>query len=69
MKTSRTAPKPPLSRRTLDIRKALDIRRTLPLLDNHNGTHGVNEAREDEANGPILDAEEVTISPSMNAKG
>ena len=31
--------------------------------------YGVSEAREDKAYRPILDAEEVTILPSTNAKG
>ena len=67
-------------RKVLDIRKTLDIRRTLnpcktpnirrilPLLDDHNGTHGVSEAREDKASRPVLDAKEVTVSLSMNVK-
>ena len=70
-----------MSRRALDIRKILNIRKTLnprktpdihrilPLLDDRNGTHGVGEAREDKAGRPVLDAEEVTVSPSTNAKG
>jgi hypothetical protein len=56
-------------RKTLDLRKALDIRKILLLLDDRNGTHGVSEAREDKASRPVLDAEEVTVSPSTNAKG
>ena len=28
-----------------------------------------SKAREDKAGGPVLDAEEVTVSPSTNAKG
>jgi hypothetical protein len=70
-----------LSRRTLDIRKVLDIRKTLDLrkvlnirkillpVDGRNGTHGVSKVREDKAGGPVLDAEEVTVLPSTNAKG
>ena len=56
-------------RRTLDIRKALDIRKVLLPLDGLSGTHGVSKVREDKACRPVLDAEEVTVSPSTNAKG
>jgi hypothetical protein len=56
-------------RRVLNIRKVLDIRKTLLPLDGRNGTHGVSKAREDKAGRPVLDAEEVTVSPSTNAKG
>jgi hypothetical protein len=56
------------TRKTFDLRKALDIRKILLLLDDRNGTYRVSEAREDKASGPILDAEEVTISPSTNVK-
>ena len=69
------APKLPLSRRALDIYKVLDIykalnlRKILLLLDDRNGTHGVSKVREDKASGPVLDAEEVTVLPSSNAKG
>ena len=64
-----------MSRKALDLRKALNIRKTsnirktLLLLDGRNGTHGVSKAREDKAGRPILDAEEVTILLSTNAKG
>ena len=51
--------------KTFNLRKALDIRKILLLLDNRNR---VSEAREDKASGPILDAEEVTVLPSTNAK-
>ena len=54
--------------KTVNIRKALDLYRTLPLLDNRNRTHGVNKVREDKADGPVLDAEEVTILLSTNVK-
>ena len=60
MKTGRTA---------LDLCKVLNIRKILPLLDDRNGIYGVSEAREDKAGRPVLDVEEVTISPSMNVKG
>ena len=59
MKTGRTAP---------DIRKTLDIRKILLPLDGRNGTHRVSKIREDKADGPVLDAEEVTVSPSTNVK-
>jgi hypothetical protein len=55
--------------KALDLRKALDIRKILLPLDGRNGTHGVSKVREDKARGPVLDAEEVTVSPSTNAKG
>ena len=58
-----------MSRKTLDLYKTLDIRKVLLLLDDRNGTHGVGEAREDKASRPVLDAEEVTVLPSTNAKG
>jgi hypothetical protein len=61
-------------RKTLDIRKILDIRKTpdirkilLPL-DGRNGTYEVSKVCEDKACRPVLDAEEVTISLSTNAK-
>jgi hypothetical protein len=52
-----------------NIHKALNIRKILLLLDDRNGTHGVSEAREDKADRPVLDVEEVTILLSTNAKG
>ena len=57
--------------RTLDIRKVPNIRKILLPLDGRNRTHGVSrvsKVREDKASGPVLDAEEVTISLSMNAR-
>ena len=54
---------------TLNIRKVLDIRKILLPLDSRNRTYGVSEARENKACRPVLDAEEVTVSPSTNAKG
>ena len=81
MKTGRAAPELPLLRRTfnirrtpdlrkaLDIRKVLNIRKVLLHLDGRNGTHGVSKVREDKACRPVLDAEEVTVSLSTNAKG
>ena len=53
---------------TLNIRKVLDIRKILLHLDDRGGTYEVNKVREDKANGPVLDAEEVTVSPSTNVK-
>ena len=54
--------------RTLDIRKTPDLRKILLLLDDRNGTYEVSKAREDKAGGPVLDAEEVTVSPSTSVK-
>jgi hypothetical protein len=59
VKTGRTA---------LDLRKALNIRKILLLLDDRNGTYRVSEAREDKASRPVLDAEDVTVLPSTNIK-
>ena len=56
-------------RKTLNLRKVLNIRKILPLLDDRNGIYRVSEARENKAGRPVLDAEEVTVSPSINAKG
>jgi hypothetical protein len=55
--------------KVLDLRKALDIRKILLPLDDRNGTHRVSKVRKDKAGGPVLDAEEVTVSLSTNAKG
>ena len=66
MMTGRTVPD---IRKNLNIRKTVDIRKILLPLDGRNGTYGVSKAREDKADGPVLDAEEVTVSPSTNAKG
>ena len=56
-------------RRTPDIRRTPNIRKILLPLDDRNGTHRVSEAREDKAYRPVLDTEEVTVSPSTNTKG
>ena len=56
-------------RRAPNICRAPDIRKILVPLDSRNGTHGVSKARKDKAGRPVLDVEEVTISPSTNAKG
>jgi hypothetical protein len=56
-------------RRTLDIRKVLNIRKILLLLDGRSRTYEVSKVREDKACRPVLDAEEVTVSLSTNAKG
>ena len=64
-KTGRTAPD---IRKTVNLRKTFDIRRILLPLDGRNGTRRVSKAREDKVNGPVLDAEEVTVSPSTNVK-
>ena len=55
-------------RRTFDICKTPDVRKILLLLDDRSRTHEVSKEREDKAGGPVLDAEEVTVSPSTNAK-
>ena len=72
IKTGRTVPdlrKTPDLCRTLNIRKVLDIRKILLLLDDRSRTYEVSKVREDKACRPVLDAEEVTVSPSTNAKG
>ena len=71
MKTGGTAPdirKTLDLRRTLNIRKVLDIRKVLLLLDDRSRTYEVSKVREDKACRPVLDAEEVTVSPSTNVK-
>ena len=80
-KTVRTAPELSLLRKTFDIRtifnirktfdlrKALDIRKILLLLDDRSRTYEVSKVREDKAERPVLDVEEATVLPSMNAKG
>ena len=55
-------------RKALNIRKTVDIRKILLPLDGHSRTYGVSKARKDKANGPVLDAEEVTVSPSTSVK-
>ena len=52
-------------RRTLNIRKVLDIRKIILPVDERSGTYGVNK---DKAGRPVLDAEEVTVSPSTSVK-
>ena len=72
MKTGRIVPdlyRTPDLRRTLNIRKVLNIRKILPPLDGRSRTEEVSKAREDKACRPILDAEEVTVLLSTNAKG
>ena len=52
-------------RKTLDLRKILNIRKILLPLDGYSSiVRGL-----DEAGGPVLDAEGVTVLPSTNAKG
>ena len=68
IRTTFSIRKTPDLRRTLDIRKALDIRKIPLPLDGRSRTHGVSKAREDKARRPVLDAEEVTVSPSTNVK-
>ena len=53
-------------RRTLNVRKTPDTRKTLLPLDGSSSSIIYGLAR---ASGPALDAEEVTILLSTNAKG
>jgi hypothetical protein len=55
--------------KVLNLRKALDIRKVLLPLDGRSRTYEVSKARGDKAYRPVLDVEEVTVSPSTNAKG
>ena len=66
MKTGRIVPD---ICKTLNLRRTLDIRKILLPLDGLSGTYGVSKVREDKACRPVLDAEEVTVLLSMNAKG
>ena len=68
MKTGRTAPKLPLSCKTLDLHKTLNIRKVLLPLDGRNGIYGASKVREDKADRPVLDVEEVTVLPSTNIR-
>ena len=71
-KTGRTGldlRKIPDLRKTLNICKTFNIRRILLLLDDRSGAYGVSKVRKDKAGGPVLDAEEVTVLLSSNAKG
>ena len=49
--------------------RSLNIRKILLPLDGLSGTHGVSKVRKDKAYRPVLDAEEVTVLLSINAKG
>ena len=55
--------------KTFNIRTIFNIRKILPPLDGRSRIYKVSKVREDKAYRPILDAEEVTILPSINAKG
>jgi len=55
-------------RMIFNIRKALDIRKILLPLDGRSRMYKVNKVREDKACRPVLDAEEITVSPSMNVE-
>jgi len=46
-----------------------NIRKILLPLDGRSGTYGVSKVYEDKAYRPVLDVEEVTVLPSINAKG
>jgi hypothetical protein len=69
MKTGRTAPELPLFRKTPDLYRTPNFRKILLPLDGRSGTYRVSKAREDKADGPVLDMEEATVLLSMNAKG
>ena len=62
-------------RKTFNIRiifnicKALNVRKILLPLDGRSRTYRVSKVCKDKAYRPVLDAEEVTILPSTNAKG
>jgi hypothetical protein len=56
-------------RKTLNIHKVLNIRKILPPLGGCSRTYRVSEVRKDKACRPVLDAEEVTVLPSINTKG
>jgi hypothetical protein len=58
-----------LYRKTINLRKTINIRKILLPLDGLSGTYRVSKVREDKAYRPVLDAEEVTILLSINAKG
>ena len=66
MKTGRIAPN---IRKTPDLYKVLNIRKILLPLDGRSRTYKVSKARENKASRPVLDAEEVTVLLSTNAKG
>ena len=55
--------------KTFNIRTIFNIRKIPPPLDGYSRTYKVSKVRKDKAYRPILNAEEVTISPSINAKG
>jgi len=58
-----------LLRKTFNIYTIFNIRKILPPLDGRSRTYKVSKVRKDKAYRPVLDAEEVTILPSTNAKG
>jgi len=74
MKTGRTVPELPLSHKTpnlckiLNIRKTLNIRKILLPLVGRSRIYKVSKAREDKAGRPVLDAEEVTVLLSTSVK-
>jgi hypothetical protein len=78
MKTGRIAPdirrtpnpyKAPDIRMISNICKTPNIRKILLYLDGRNGIYRVSKVREGKASRPILDAEEVTVLLSLNARG
>ena len=55
-------------RKALNLCKALNIRKILLLLNDRSGMYRVSKVCKDKAGRPVLDAEEVTILLSTNAK-
>ena len=55
--------------KTFNIRTVFNIRKILPPLDGRSRMYKVSKVHKDKAYRPILDAEEVTVLPSTNAKG
>ena len=54
--------------KTVDLRRTLNIRKILLPLDGRSRTYRVSKAYKDKAIRPILDAKEVTVLLSTNAK-
>ena len=55
--------------KTFNIRTIFNIRKIPPPLDSRSRTYEVSKVRKDKAYRPVLDVEEVTVSPSINTKG
>ena len=58
-----------MSHKIPNLCRTLNICKILLPLNSRSGTHRVSKAREDKASRPVLNAEEVTILLSINAKG